>query len=109
MDGRCHCGEVRVTVPNPPTEMTECGCSLCRRYGGLWSYYPHKQVTISGPTEAYVWGRKRIEHLRCAACGCVMAWLPLNPAYPECGVNVRMLEGLDLAEVTRIVEADASE
>lgn len=88
--------------------MTECWCSICRRYGGLWAYYPTGEVTLDGPTEVYVWGRRRIGYHRCAACGSVMAWRALNSAYPECGVNARMLDGFDPADVTRIVEADAS-
>lgn len=107
MNGSCHCGAVRLTVPKPPTEATQCGCSICRRYAGLWAYYPVGEVTISGPTDSYVWGRRGIEYRRCAECGCVVAWTP-RVAYPECGVNVRMLEGLDLAAVTVIVEDDAS-
>lgn len=109
MKGRCHCGAVEVTVPAPPRDVTECGCTLCRRYGGLWAYYPVADVTIEGPTDAYVWGRKYIAHHRCASCGCVMAWVAFDPDYPECGVNARMLEDFDVGSVPRIVEADASE
>ena len=40
----CHCGSVRLEVDAPPSEVTECNCSLCRRYGVLWAYYPPHQV-----------------------------------------------------------------
>lgn len=107
MEGSCHCGAVRISVPHAPAGVTECHCSICRRYAALWAYYPREDVTLSGPTQTYVHGRRRIAFHRCTSCGCVMAWLPLG-AYPECGVNARMLDGLDLATVERIVEDDAS-
>ena len=107
MEGRCHCGAVRVSVPAPPKDVTECRCSICRRYGALWAYYQVGDIVIAGETETYVWGRRAIAFHRCGACGCVMAWRPRG-AYPECGINARMLEGLDLDTVPRIVEDDAS-
>ena len=32
----CHCGAVRVDVPRRPRSLTNCNCSVCRRYGTLW-------------------------------------------------------------------------
>lgn len=107
MEGRCHCGAVRVTTPGPPRAVTECRCSICRRYGALWAYYPIDGVTIEGATETYVWGRRHLVFHRCGACGCVLAWTPRG-AYPECGVNARMLEDFDVFAAERIVEDDAS-
>ena len=34
--GSCHCGAVRMTLPETPTVATDCNCSLCRRIGGPW-------------------------------------------------------------------------
>ncbi|MDR4307870.1 GFA family protein [Chelatococcus sambhunathii] len=107
MEGRCHCGAVRVTTPGPPPNVTECRCSICRRYGALWAYYPVDAVAIEGATETYVWGRRHLAFHRCEVCGCVVAWLPRG-AYPECGINARMLEGFDAFAAERIVEEDAS-
>ena len=107
MEGSCHCGAVRVTVAHAPADVTECGCSICRRYGALWAYYKVADVTMTGETQAYRWGRGHLDFVRCPTCGCVMGWRPRG-AYPECAVNARMLEGLDLDAVTRIVEDDAS-
>lgn len=36
----CHCGAVGFEIETAPTEVTECNCSICRRYGVLWAYYP---------------------------------------------------------------------
>jgi hypothetical protein len=106
--GSCHCGAVRLSVPRLPANVTECRCSICRRYGALWAYYKVEDVRIAGPTDLYVWGRGHIAFHRCANCGCVVAWTPRGD-YPECGVNARMLEALDLDKVRVTVEDDASE
>ena len=57
----CHCGAVGVEIPGPPQAVTNCNCSICRRLGALWAYYPAGQVRcratpnqprpISGATE----------------------------------------------------------
>jgi hypothetical protein len=105
--GSCHCGRVQVEVTRPPAEVTECRCSICRRYGALWAYYQLHEASFSGITEPYVWGRKNIAFHRCGNCGCVVGWLPRG-SYPECAVNARMLDGFDLDAVALIVEDDAS-
>jgi hypothetical protein len=107
LQGRCHCGGVTLSVPGPPAEVTQCGCSICRRIGALWAYYPVGQVAIRGETHDYVWGRRYITFRRCAQCGCVIAWTPRG-VHPECGVNARMLDGFDLGSARLIVEEDAS-
>lgn len=106
-NGACHCGAVHVSVPHPPTELTECRCSICRRYGALWAYYRKDDVSLSGPTEVYVWGRKRIAFHRCSNCGCILGWLPLGP-YPKCGINGRLLDDFRPGAVAVVVEDDAS-
>lgn len=108
MNGSCNCGAVRVSAPHAPESVTECGCSICRRYGALWAYYPRDDVALSGETDVYAWGPKRLTFHRCRGCGCVMAWFAVNERYPECGVNARMLDDIDLGATPRVVEEDAS-
>ena len=38
MNGSCHCGRVTWTLKTPPTSVTACNCTVCRRYGVLWAY-----------------------------------------------------------------------
>jgi hypothetical protein len=87
--------------------VTECRCSICYRYGTLWSYYKCEDVSLTGPTQIYERGRKAIAFHRCVTCGCVMAWTP-NVEHPESGVNARMLDGFDFTKVTVFVEEDSS-
>lgn len=82
LTGSCHCGAVRVEVPGPPASVTDCNCSICRRYGTLWAYYPAAQVTVHASPEAlarYAWGPRSLWFVRCATCGCVTHWEPIAP------------------------------
>lgn len=82
LHGACHCGAVRLVLPATPTEAIRCNCSLCRRTGGIWAYYPFGAVSIQGHpehTESYVWGDRTLRTVRCRTCGIVSHWEPLEP------------------------------
>lgn len=89
----CHCGAVEIDVPRKPRRLTSCNCSICRRHGGLWAYYPAQDVRIRHARSAvdrYVWGDKMLALMRCATCGCVMYWQAIkNPRRSRMGVNAR--------------------
>ena len=102
----CHCGAIKVEVPREPESVTECNCSICRRYGVLWAYYKDAEVTLTGATgsadatDDYVWGDKSLKFIRCKHCGCVMQWKSLNVS-PDSntGVNARNFELLIMDKV----------
>lgn len=104
MDGVCHCGAVRVSVPTPPRRVTSCNCSICRRLGTLWAYYPADQVRVdpADATDAYVWGEGNIAFHRCKVCGCAIRWTAVDPAGKRTGVNVRLMDDLDWASLTLV-------
>ena len=57
----CHCGAVKVQVPRKPNSLTDCNCSICRRYGVLWAYYKDAEVQLiadPGTADEYIWGNK---------------------------------------------------
>ena len=95
----CHCGAVKVEVPRAPETLTDCNCSICRRYRVLWAYYKDAEVTLTAApsvaeaTDDYVWGDKSLEFIRCTRCGCVMQWKSLTVG-PDSntGVNARNFE-----------------
>ncbi len=94
--GSCHCGKVQLELPSAPNSALLCNCSICRRLGALWTYYPMGQVKISGypeHTQSYVWGDKTLQTIRCKECGCITHWLPLDgkPGTRH-GVNLRNFE-----------------
>jgi hypothetical protein len=92
LQGTCHCGAVRITLPFAPEKATRCNCSLCRRVGGLWAYYEVGSVVVEGHpehTEAYVWGDKTLRTIRCRTCGIVTHWEPTDPQQvTRQGVNI---------------------
>ena len=93
LQGACHCGAVRLTLPFAPETATSCNCSLCRRTGGIWAFYGLGSVTIQGHpehTESYVWGDRTLRNLRCRTCGIATHWEPLEggPGARH-GVNLR--------------------
>lgn len=103
LSATCHCGRVRIEVPRRPRSVTNCNCSICRRYGVLWAYYRDAQVRLVAEpdaTDAYTWGRKSQKFIRCATCGCVMQWKKFEVG-PDTwtGVNARNFEPAALGPV----------
>jgi hypothetical protein len=92
----CHCGSIRVEVPRRPRTVTDCNCSICRRYGTLWAYYRADTVRVRQPPRAaseYVWGDKLLRFVRCGRCGCVTHWERIEPKDGgKMGVNARNFE-----------------
>ena len=109
VDVTCHCGAVRLSIPQAPVEVTECNCSICRRLGARWAYYERVEVGLNtaGSTRPYVWGDRMLAFHRCRNCGCVTHWLSLNGAYPRMAINARMIDGFDSGRV-RIRQFDGA-
>ena len=99
----CHCASVRVEVPRRPRSLTNCNCSICRRYGVLWAYYKDAEVRLvaePGATDEYTWGQKSQKFIRCKTCGCVMQWKKFDVGPSTwAGVNVRNFEPSALGPV----------
>lgn len=95
----CHCGACILAVAVAPVEVTDCNCSICRRYGVLWAYYTPADVDLSGigTTDTYVWANRSIAFHRCAGCGCVTHWAAVDPARQRMGVNARLFASEVLA------------
>ena len=69
----CHCGAIRVDIPSAPDTATSCNCSICRRLGALWAFYPADAVRITAEPavlDGYVWGEGKRRFVRCRVCGC---------------------------------------
>lgn len=91
----CHCGAVSLKLPAPPEEVTNCNCSLCRRYGVLWAYYPIVDVTLVAEhpsTDTYAWNGKNVDFHRCGTCGCLTHWYPRHPDRTRMGINARLID-----------------
>jgi hypothetical protein len=94
MEASCHCGAVRLEIDSAPEEVTDCNCSICRRYGVLWAYYSLKQVRFMPPepaTDIYMWGKRSLEFHRCRNCGCLTHGAEVDRTRDLMGVNARLM------------------
>lgn len=89
----CHCGAVRLEVMRRPRVLTDCNCSICRRYGALWAYYKQSSVRVvaaPGAVSVYQWGDRKLNFHHCATCGCVTHHERVNKRPDSTvGVNAR--------------------
>ncbi len=110
IDASCHCGAIRLEIAHAPETVTECNCSICRRYGVLWAYYSPTQVRITANgdgTDIYRWGDRSIEFHRCKICGCVTHWAALHEHTDRTGVNARLMDP-DILRAARIRKLDGA-
>jgi hypothetical protein len=104
IESSCHCGAVKFEIQVAPEEVTDCNCSICRRYGVLWAYCAPAHVRIiatAGATKAYLWGEKSIAFHRCRNCGCVTHWAAVDQPADRMGVNARLMAPAVLAAARR--------
>ena len=99
----CHCGAVQLEIAYPPETLTQCTCSICRRYGARWAYYASKDVQVRsepGTLKTYRWGEERIEFAHCRRCGCMTHYESVEKGDDaRFAVNARMMEPADVASI----------
>jgi hypothetical protein len=101
--GSCHCGRVTFELDAALGPVMECNCSLCRRVGALWQGAKEGALRITaGENELalYQFGTMTARHYHCRHCGVHPFTRPrLDPT--RWAVNVRCIEGADLASLKR--------
>ena len=92
----CHCSAVSIIIPRASETVTNCNCSICRRYGPLWAYFNSAEVEVQAAPDAtheYSWGEKSLAFVRYSHCGCITHWRPLAGRKSlRMGVNIRNFE-----------------
>ena len=71
MTASCLCGAVSIVIETKPEFINDCNCSLCRKAGAAWGYFPSSAVTTSGNTVPFVRRDKTapgVEVHSCASC-----------------------------------------
>lgn len=95
VEASCHCGAVKIEMPNLPKKFLECNCSTCGRFAAKWAYYPPDQVKIimePGATSIYTWGDNMLAFNHCKNCGCMTHYTTTEQAdEKKVAVNGRML------------------
>lgn len=106
IEGRCHCGNVKIKVSKLPESLTLCNCSLCTRIVGLWGYYQQQEVSVSSvtPTSIYCWGNRYMNFHHCTICGCVTHYMTTEKLKSEqnrewAGVNFRMMDSKEIQDI----------
>ena len=93
---QCHCGNVQLTFESVPDTMTQCNCSICRRYAVRWLYFKQKEVKLDCSKEAvqYIWGDKMIAFHHCPICGCITHYTSVSGSdFDRIAINANLLSG----------------
>lgn len=102
--GECHCGNIKVKIPNLTDTGTSCNCSICSKYAAIWGYFKRSQVDIEiGKCGARVYshGDKMINFIHCSNCGCITHYESTVDGPDErVAVNYRMFNHSDLEKIT---------
>jgi len=102
--GGCHCGQVRYDVTADLSQVIACNCSICTKRGSLWTFVTPDQFALRAGAEDladYQFNRKVIHHLFCKECGVGSFSRGKKPDGTEMiAVNVRCLDGVDVASLT---------
>lgn len=108
MTSICACGAVSVTIDTKPEFINDCNCSLCRKTGGAWGYFPSAAVKTAGRTVPFVRADKAapaVEIHSCETCAVTTHFVlttsfkEQNPAVDQAGVNMRLFDPDDLKGV----------
>ena len=111
IQGTCLCNVVQIGVVRLPRQVTQCNCSVCRRYGALWAYYRRSAVSITAPRgalEDYVRRAHGLRFVRCRSCGCVICWNGRGKGRDQrMGVNMRLFDHALMADVPiKVLDGD---
>ena len=99
--GSCHCGKVQFEVDLELDAVRECDCSICRRRGALNHRVEESQLRLLTPLEdlsLYQWHTRTAKDYFCPVCG-ILPFRRPRTAPQLWAVNVRCLEGVDLASI----------
>jgi hypothetical protein len=97
--GGCHCGVVRFEVVADIHEVIDCNCSICTKKSFLHLIVEPEKFRLLRGEEAlvtYRFNTGTARHTFCGTCGIHAFYTPRS--HPDkVDVNVRCLEGIDLA------------
>ena len=101
--GSCHCGKVFFEVEGDFKDALSCNCSMCQRRGSLLWFAPRAAFRLLSPENAaatYTFNKHVIKHRFCPTCGIHPFGEGVDPKGNEvAAINVRCLEGIDLASI----------
>ena len=101
--GRCHCGKVAFEVEGEINGAMACNCSICSRKGTLMWFVPREKLRLLTPENeisTYTFNKHLIKHRFCSTCGIHPYGEGVDPnGNSMAAINIRCIEGIDLASV----------
>ena len=101
--GSCHCGKVACEVTGEIKGAMACNCSICQSKGSLLWFVPREQMQLLTPEDAastYTFNKHAIKHRFCPVCGIQPYAEGADPkGNAMAAINIRCLEGIDLAAI----------
>jgi hypothetical protein len=101
--GSCHCQRVVFEVEGQVDSGLACNCSICSRRGSLLWFVPRDRLRLLTDDDAaatYWFNKHAIGHRFCPVCGIHAFGEGTDPKGNRiAAVNLRCIEGLDLAKV----------
>jgi len=105
-NGSCHCGKTTYDVEGEIDQVIECNCSICSKKGYLLWFVPRASLAMHSPIEnlsTYTFNKHHIQHAFCPDCGAAPFGIGMDrKGNPIAAINVRCLEGVDLAALKRV-------
>jgi hypothetical protein len=102
-NGSCHCGAVAFEVTGDIDSALSCNCSMCQRKGSLLWFVPRASLQLSTPESAshvYTFNKHRLKHHFCPVCGIHPYAEGVDPkGNPMAAINIRCLDGINLADI----------
>jgi hypothetical protein len=107
--GSCHCGSIRFDLDwpdaGPGIPVRACGCSFCRKHGGVWTSNPRGRfrlhVADCARVSQYRFGTESADFHVCARCGAV----PIVTCTMDGGryavVNANAFDDVDRSELVQ--------
>lgn len=99
--GGCHCGRIAYQVEGELAEVSECNCSVCSKKAYLHWIVAPERFRLLTPREhlaTYRFNTGTAGHHFCPVCGVAPFYIPRSDP-DKVDVNVRCLEGVDLAKL----------
>jgi hypothetical protein len=104
--GGCHCGAVRYEATTDLAQVISCNCSICQKKGHLLTFLPAEAFALKSGEENlqdYQFNKHVIHHLFCRTCGIQSFARGTAPnGAAMVAVNVRCLDGVELASITPV-------
>lgn len=101
--GGCHCGAVRYEVKTALEPLISCNCSICQKRGLILTFAPETDFRVisgDGAQTDYLFGKQSIHHLFCKTCGVAsFAQASMPDGTPSVAINVRTIDGIDVADL----------